>query len=420
MSNKDILLDTIGETDPELIPDISFPKKKRRGIKWAAVGAGICAAAVIACIVILPKGGKEPGNISPYSGFSQSSENKKAGSDKISPDLEYGGMGFEGLMAYDISELDTPNPWSVDSDITELPVYKNLAYTTGIEISQIPVYLTEEQMTKIAENTALSLNTDITQTETERVGDITSSASDEFFDCIYRLVAECSDRTEITVYGDGQIKISFEKVSSEEKKLPDGYSFTYSNTTGEEAEATLKYLSEKYSALLGFDEPVCYSYADRTYYGEESRSYYVYDRSGDTVRDILNFNLYNAQFCPDDSGNLYIIWLNNAFCASEYRGDYPIISADDARALLLDGSYYTSVPEEYLIGGSISEENIAKCELTYRTYHAKYYQPYYEFYVELDTSLFELPDGLNNYGIFYVPAVEAGYLEETDKTLPFN
>lgn len=403
MNNKEILLDVIGDTSPELIPDISPKKKKRRAIKWAAAGVGICAAAVIACIAIFPGGEKSSVNISPYSGLPQISGSKKAGSEKISSEITFGAMGYEALMVYDISELDTPNPWSEDSGITELPVFRNLAYT-GNEGGRTALYLTEEQMTGIAENTASSLNTDITQTEIVYLRDFMMNVPERFYDGVYSVEAECSDKTKITVYGGGKIRIDFDG-----RSLPGEYSFTYSETSGEEAEATLKYLTEEYSSVLAFGEPACYSYADRSYFGEESRSYYVYDASGDTVQDILNYNLSNAQFCPDDYGNLMCIWLDNAFCSAEYLGDYPIISSDDAKALLLADSYISTVPDEYINGGSIAEDDIAKSELVYRTYNAEYYQPYYKFYVELDASGFEIDDGLHDYGIFYVPAVEAEY-----------
>lgn len=404
MKNKEILLDVIGDTSPELIPDVSPRKKKRRAIKWTAIGAGICAAAVIACIAIFPGEEKSPVNVSPYSGLPQVNESKKAGSDKINPEASFGAMGYEGLMAYDISELDTPNPWSADSGITELPVFKNLAYA-GKEGGMSQLYLTEEQMIGIAENTALSLNTEISQTKTVYLRDFMMDVPERFYDGVYSVEAECSDKTKITVHGGGKMRIDFDS-----RRVPDGFSFTYGKTSSAEAVKTLKYLAEAYSSVLAFDEPVCYSYADRTYSGGESRSYYVYDTSGDTVQDILNYNLSCAQFCPDDNGNLMCIWLDNPYCSSEYLGDYPIISVEDAQELLLADSYISTVPDEYINGGSIAEDDIAKSELVYRNYNAEYYQPYYKFYVELDTSGFEMADGLKDYGVFYVPAVEAEYL----------
>lgn len=403
MSNKDILLDVIGDADPELIPDIS-PKKHRK-IEWAAIGAGICAAAVIACIAVPHVGEKSMPNVSPYSGLPQVSHEKKNGTEMITSNFAVGAMGFEGLMAYDISELDTSNPWSEDCGITELPVYKNIA-ALGRETGLVAIYLTEEQMTKISENTAISLGTDIIQIEIEHLGDHNLGLPDTYLDRCIQVEAKYSDSTGITVYSDGKIKISFNN-----KKLPEEYSFTHNNTTADEAQNVLEYLAGEYSAVLAYDEPVFYSTISRAYSGAESRSYYVYDQSGDLVQDILNYNLSYAEFCPNDSGELMIIWLQNPLCAAEYLGEYQIISTEDARNKLLTGSYYTTVPEEYLNGGKIAEEDIKKCELVYRDYHVEYYQPFYKFYVELDpsTNVGDV-EGLKDYGIFYVPAVEDKFL----------
>ena len=52
MKNKDILLDVIGDTDEKLVPDLTV--KKNSILKRTILG-GVCAAAVIAGITILPK-----------------------------------------------------------------------------------------------------------------------------------------------------------------------------------------------------------------------------------------------------------------------------------------------------------------------------------------------------------------------------
>ena len=55
MKNKDILLDVIGDVDEDLIPELSSVKKKKgRIIKRTAIGGGICAAALIAWVMLLP------------------------------------------------------------------------------------------------------------------------------------------------------------------------------------------------------------------------------------------------------------------------------------------------------------------------------------------------------------------------------
>ncbi|MBQ1412847.1 MAG: hypothetical protein IIY93_06635 [Clostridia bacterium] len=58
MKNRDILLDVIGDTDEKLIPELSTKRKPNRILKWAAVG-GVCAAAVIACVMVFPKISKD-------------------------------------------------------------------------------------------------------------------------------------------------------------------------------------------------------------------------------------------------------------------------------------------------------------------------------------------------------------------------
>ena len=58
MKNRQILLDVIGDTDEKLIPELTAKRKPNRILKWAAVG-GVCAAAVIACVIVFPKSGKD-------------------------------------------------------------------------------------------------------------------------------------------------------------------------------------------------------------------------------------------------------------------------------------------------------------------------------------------------------------------------
>ena len=85
-------------------------------------------------------------------------------------------------------------------------------------------------------------------------------------------------------------------------------------------------------------------------------------------------------------------------------GDYPIINSEQAKELLLNGNYITTVPYE------ISEEKfIKKVELIYRTgEHEECFMPYYRFFVELPED--ERENGLKTYGAYYVPAVESSYI----------
>lgn len=412
MKNKDILLDVIGDTDEKLVPELTAKKKKAKVWKRAAIG-GVCAAAVITCVITLPNRNMNDSTVSPYDNLPQvGNSSTKSGEDMIDPNVQFGDMGFEGMMAYDISELDTPNPWNPDLKISSLPVYRNLAYTN----LRMAVYLSEEQMQEIAKNTAFALNIDVNDTKVTYVKDfVQGGVSNDILNSAYSVDAKCSDNTAITVYGDGQIRINFEK-----QTLPSDYNFSYNSTSKEEAQKVLEYLSDKYDDLLNYDNAMCFSIADRSFSGDESRSYYVYDSSDDPIKNILNYNLSFTSFAPDDNGNLMCIWLNNPLCASEYLGDYPIIMENEATELLLSGRYFSSVPSDYIRNGTISKEDIAKTELVYRNNREKYYQPYYKFYVELDSTSFNMADGLKNYGIFYVPAIESEYLEDYSPSVEYN
>ena len=57
------------------------------------------------------------------------------------------------------------------------------------------------------------------------------------------------------------------------------------------------------------------------------------------------------------------------------------------------------------IRGVVSAEDIAWQTLVYREANGTL-MPFYQFYVTLDTSAFVMPEGLQNFGIFYVPAVQ--------------
>lgn len=86
-------------------------------------------------------------------------------------------------------------------------------------------------------------------------------------------------------------------------------------------------------------------------------------------------------------------------------GEYPIISADEARDYLEQGAYVTSV-DRRLTG----EETVARVELVYRTGVTEdYFMPYYRFFVELPR---EERGGRKTYGAYYVPAIEHCYLSE--------
>lgn len=290
------------------------------------------------------------------------------------------GMGFEGFMAYDASELVNENPWNETVNLSVLPVYRN-------QIIHDEKYLISEESIEECINTNKTCLPKIAG----RLGlhaDSMNSRGDAF------------EKDGILVEaGMTSVRVEFNPSLS----FPEEYHFDYYGSH-EDMTAVAEYFKDTYKDLLQMEH--LQSNIHGGDYDIYRRQYYhiqFYDKSGDITEQIINYNFYPVSFGCDDEGNLCSISFSLPDL-SEKVGDYPIISAKDATELLVKGNYITTVP--YEMPGA---DYIAKVELKYRTgNYENFYMPYYRFYVELPEELEE--DGLKTYGIYYVPAVEASYI----------
>lgn len=415
-------LSEVDETYIEEAADFMQPPVTHHYLGWGAAVA--CAAiAVYACLRFLtggvnrPTEPNTPGNgiqtTDPSANFPTTADSQNVpdspeaeGLPLLTSRFEDGSMGFEGMMYYDISEAENANPWTAEHAPDSLPVYRNLAYTDG---SGLPVYLSDEAMLELADQTAAALKTSIESTEYDRVNDIIAYPIAGLTGTETYGLTAMTALGEITVYGNGEIRISF----SEPISLPEEYSFTPFHTTDDEAVNVLRYLTERFSGLCAFDQITIDTGGDYTFDGDRIRFYQAYDGSGSLTQQLLNYHFDSVSFSPDDDGNLFVIWLGNRLNGAQKIGDYPLISAETARGFLLNREYLTTVPSEYLLNGSISEAQIAKTELVYRTGNtSELFMPYYRFYVELTNFSAGMADGLKCYGIYYVPAVSGEYLSD--------
>jgi hypothetical protein len=134
--------------------------------------------------------------------------------------------------------------------------------------------------------------------------------------------------------------------------------------------------------------------------------YYGYENSGDIVERILGYNYRRVEFVPNDNGDLYMIRSSSDCFLTEKIGDYPIMTAAEAKSLLL-GKYFDDLPGQTELR---SEDPIAHLELIYR-YEARerIFAPYYQIYVELPDSTFE--NGLKPHAIAYMLAIRSEYQE---------
>ena len=311
-------------------------------------------------------------------------------------------MGFEGYCAYDISELVNDNPWSEDDTFATLPVYRNVMDDTTDDMKQ--TYLLEIAERLGLETDALTITNDVSDKEALRkIEEKYASIGEPVPDSVYKPHFWYINTDDIRIRVDSTMMayIEFDPAIA----LPEQYSFTHWASCHDTL-AAAEYLREEYRDLIAMVDPqIDISGGDYDIYNRQAHSVSFFENSEDKLEQILNYNFNRIWFCCDDNGALFLVKAYR-FNLTDKVGDYPIITAEQAKKLLLDGDYLTSVP--YEIEGA---DCIKKVELYYRTAGSnEYYMPYYKFYVEIPA--LEREDGMKTYGAYHVPAVEETYFAD--------
>ena len=351
------LLEKMELIDPMYVEEADVQLKKEKGswMKWGTMVA--CIGIAVLAI----------GAIRKYQETSRFADLKPITISELNT-----GQGFEGYLCYDISELENGNPWAANLKIKTLPVYKNEAYDASG--AGVPKGLREEEMMERLDEALdeLGLNLVSLKIHTDKLSATSIEAETE--------------NGKVEIEADGTI--------------------TYFPVN---EEFDIAEYMEKYSAFLQMENPEIVVQNTYNFYGELYQDYKVYDSSGDEIEDILNYNLSSVQFAFHENGETHLIRKEERLLLADKVGDYPIISVKEATKLLADGKYQTNVPYDFS-----NKKQIGKVELIYRTGSSeKYLLPYYRFYVELTNE--ELNNGLKTYGAYYVPAVEAEYIENEAK-----
>lgn len=333
------------------------------------------------------------------------------------PESLSGGMGFEGLMAYDISELVNGNPWTEEMNLTTLPVFRNpIAYETpfhmpvGIDQNAMRTMLLDvvgrfgvkESDLTITDNAYDEQHKAAILEQMEQAGII--DVPEEYF-APTRLMAE-GGGVSIDVDLNLVATIWFDPALP----LPEEYSLSR-QTSCEELTRTAQYLISAYADVLGMEQPeIDIDGGDRHFDGQFSGyTLSFFEGSGSDTDRILQYNFRKVSFYGNDSGEPDLIRFRQPDLSGKL-GDYPIITADRARELLTEGHYLTTVPCEMP-----GEKFIRKVELIYRTgTEDAYWMPYYRFWVEVEDvpEAADQDSGLKTYGAYYVPAVAEEYLTD--------
>ena len=412
MKANEQLLFALGTVDLRYVPDLTA-KERSPFLRWAAAAGGICAALLIAVLAVHQTriGGNSAELLTPDSpadgvGCEQPGIGGRVGVETvnglplITAGIESGGMGFEGLMAYSIDELENGNPWrEIPSDTAALPVYKNLLYNGRWE-EGADYYTTEEDMRRVAEEAAESLGMEVLSTKTDTMGEIRDTVLTER---VTSLTADCAGET-----GSATIRVS--RTGTVSAEMSPSLPFD----TEEERKSALDILS----TFLGYRDAVIAESGDRDIHGDLYTTVKVYEDSDDPVRKLLNYCAASSRLArlPEegDGREVNAVVKGPGFERLEYLGDYPVITEEDAWAMLLRGEYLTTVPADTLPESGLTEDRIDRVELVYRcSLRDEYAEPYYRFFVRLREGFpASAVEGLLNWGIYYVPAVRVEYLAE--------
>lgn len=424
MKKNEKLLEQLGEVDDKYIVE-SAPetRSKKSYIKWAVIGAMGAAAAGI----VLWQGTKNIPDRKADKKVPESSTTygQRIEFPEISGELpiirtkngENGGMGFEGSMTYDVSDLLDGNPSRENCGFTKLPVFFHPEYYSN-------VYSIEEMNEKLKGIAAQLTDEEYVTGYENRYG--------------YDLEATAGDiKLKMTSYGD--IRIGFEKPVD----LPDEFGiYPIKNNDRAQITASLEYLGEKYGSILGLSAPVPSFSISYDIYDNPGTGYYLYDDSDDPLTALMNYSFRGLSFTgeeiqtddpdkyanPNDAyeytGDLTSIRYYNSLSTLEFTGMYPVIGYEQAYEVLLSGDYYTTVWEETYLPEGINPEEVTFTGITYkRTSDYKYELPYYRFLIELHperTGEYALSEGMREYGAFYVPAVSPEYLIIENTDVAFN
>ena len=263
------ILDSLNFPDDEIIIETDRLRKTPRQVRsrWPWLKWGAAAACLLAALWMTSK-------LWPAARLEPSPEAELPDLPVLTvSDISAGSMGFEGLMAFDISELTNANPWTEDITLTTLPVYRN---QQDYEENYYPVDVDWEQMNELLLETAGKLGMD-----TGSLNIVKESGWSNY------LKTE-QDGTVITVWSSMEIQINFEPAVS----LPEQYHFTHYSTYEELAQAA-EYLLSAYSHLLALDNPrLNISGGDYDIYLRQSYEPEFFEAGSSLEEEIINYNFY--------------------------------------------------------------------------------------------------------------------------------
>ena len=253
---KEYIIDALNLLNPDIIKETDAVRNsqkhtRKRTWKWAAAGAATVLAATCLVFTIYTR---------KHSTLPKSSDTTQQHTEKL-PMLTIAentsdDMGFEGFMAYDISELVNNNPWNEAEQPSTLPVYQNqLSYDEHYLVANADYGKMKKVLIEIASRMdldadSLQITDDAPDEETRQI--ITEKLDGDVPEGYFnptKLIIQ-ADGMEITVDQQLDVMVSFKPAIA----LPEQYNFTDS-ASYEETFAVAKYLQNKYANLIHMEHP---------------------------------------------------------------------------------------------------------------------------------------------------------------------
>lgn len=303
-------------------------------------------------------------------------------------------------LGYKKEAINERNPWSEEFVMDTFPVYKNFSVNLNVDemIAKgketadtigIPEanWVIHPEGTEIGEIIAKK-----NEKDEDNTADNSNSDGQRSYDIIIMnqtLVVLICDDLWIYVDETGSISMRFKPAF----ELPDEYKGYLKNTTNEKLDKVAEYLSNKFN-LSDIKSPASRAIISN----DRVVNLSIYNKEADYATRMLEFYFPHIDYDFDSELNLIGIYLYD-YKLNEKIGDYPMITVQEAKKLLLENKYisaYKDMPKE---------ERIYKVQLELRTMD-DILIPYYVFYIEAPSLEKE---NQQIYGTYYVPAIKSKY-----------
>lgn len=432
---KEDIIQAINEVDDDLLESAQqartghIKKNKQSSMIRRTVISLTAMAAVIAAVMITNR--RKPEETDPVTAVTPTPEISEPG-EKAVLTLSHqntAGTGMSVVMYPDLKEEPDYNPWNDSMNLTELPVYRrNMSITGSIWGPG------EEELRSILKETADWFGFTLTEETVYKAGEYderhrTYDHVPGVEDGTVLYIKAESEEAQLTCYGSGEVTVFFHE--GHEPHVPQSLKMNVYDLSEEEAEKTAQYLADTYGGLLGEEETAWDIGGDYGYNRQPSeelgekeglfriRHYWFWKKGNSDAETVVNSALNDLQiwgFDPDDDTLITGIRLRNRLRAYQKTDEYPLISAEEAYEQLLAGNCIANA------GGILPDEKTetGNIDMVYRDDpSSQYVYPCYLFYMDITDALKEKHmmeiDGVRQYGLYWVPAIDPVYYEWSDE-----